>query len=145
MDLLLQLAQKPPVATAAATSVFDAVTLMSKNRVGAIAIVEGGELRGIFTERDVMEKVVLHSLDPKTTPLRDVMTATVLSIRSSDDPQKALETMVDRHIRHLAVTDDAGKLVGMLSIRNVLQNQLERARSEADSLEAYMTADGPGG
>ncbi len=146
MDYLLKLSRRPPVAVAPSATVFDAVQAMSRNRVGAIAVVnDENNLLGIFTERDLMERVVLQVRDPSTTLLGDVMTSPVESVRANDKPERALATMVNRHIRHLAVTDDSNHVLGMLSIRNLLQDQLENARREAESLEAYLSADGPGG
>jgi CBS domain-containing protein len=145
MDYLLTLAQRPPVIVAPDASVHEAVETMSKNRVGAIGVVEGDRLVGIFTERDVMERVVLHLRDPGKTRVAEVMTSPVKSIRADRDPKLALEQMVKRHIRHLPITDDANRILGMLSIRNLLQDQLENAKHDAESLEAYLSADGPGG
>lgn len=145
MTSLRQLAHTPPVSVAPTSTVHEAVEQMSKNRVGAVAIITDDRLVGIFTERDVMEKVVLPSLDPKTAKISSVMTSPVETAAESDDPREALERMVGLHIRHLPVTDSAGRVMGILSIRNLLQHELEISRGEADSLEAYISADGPGG
>lgn len=145
MDYLLRLSQCPPVFVGSDSTVLNAVEAMSENRVGAVGVVHDGRLIGIFTERDLMERVVLKRRDPANTPLAGVMTTPVESVRADGDARVALERMVDRHIRHLPVTDDSNRLLGMLSIRNLLQDQLERARREAESLEAFITADGPGG
>jgi CBS domain-containing protein len=145
MDSLLRLSHRPPVVISKSSTVLDAVKLMSKSRVGAIGIVDGEKLVGIFTERDLMERVVLSSREPAKTSVGEVMTAPVESVRADDDPEHALENMVERHIRHLPVTDDSNRILGMLSVRHLLQEQLEKARREADSLEAFLGADGPGG
>lgn len=145
MASLLKLSHTPPVVISPDSSVQEAVEAMSKNRVGAIGVVEAGRLVGIFTERDVMERVVLTSRDPRKTRIRDVMTSPIETARMDDEPSAALERMVTRHIRHLPVTDGSDAILGMLSIRNVLHYQFEKVKSEADALEAYFTADGPGG
>ena len=145
MDYLLRLSDRPPVVVGADTSVLSAVEAMTQKRVGAVGVIADGKLIGIFTERDLMERVVLERRDPSATRLADVMTSPVESVPANGDPNYALERMVDRHIRHLPVTDDARHLLGMLSIRNLLQDQLARARQEAESLEAFITADGSGG
>jgi CBS domain-containing protein len=145
MDYLLRLSHHPPIVIGRDSSVLEAVKLMSKIRVGAIGVVDGEKLIGIFTERDLMVRVVLNSREPSTTAVADVMTAPVESVRPDGDPQRALEQMVDHHIRHLPVTDDAGHILGMLSVRHLLQERLEKARHEAESLEAFLSADGPGG
>ncbi len=145
MDYLVRLSHRPPVVVEPGTSVLSAVELMSKNRVGAVGVVEDDKLIGIFTERDLMERVVMKVRPPATTRVGEVMTSPVTSVRADDDPERALETMIDRHIRHLPVTDESNRILGVLSIRNLLQDQLERARREADSLEAFISADGSGG
>ncbi|HVT43996.1 MAG TPA: CBS domain-containing protein [Thermoanaerobaculia bacterium] len=145
MDLLLRLSGRPPVVTTPDSSVLEAVEMMSGRRVGGVGVVTGDKLVGIFTERDLMERIVLASRDPGTTPIETVMTTPVTSVKAGDDPQDALHMMLRRHIRHLPVVDEAGRMLGMLSIRDLLQNQLEKAISEADALEAFLTADGPGG
>jgi CBS domain-containing protein len=145
METLLQLSQRPPVVVDPADSVFQALQVMSQNRVGAVGVVRDEKLIGVFTERDLMERVVLRSRDPKKTSIKEVMTSPVESMRASDDPEEALGRMLGKHIRHLPVTDDHSRILGMLSIRHLLQNQLEKAKNEAESLEAYLSADGPGG
>lgn len=145
MDYLLRLSERPPVVVGADSSVLSAVEAMTKKRVGAVGVIADGRLIGIFTERDLMERVVLERRDPAATPLADVMTSPVESVSPNGDPNHALERMVDRHIRHLPVTDDDKRLLGMLSIRNLLQDQLAKARQEAESLEAFISADGAGG
>ena len=145
MDVLLRLSHRPPIVIGRNATVLDAVKLMSKNRVGAIGVVDGETLVGIFTERDLMERVVLNARDPSATDVANVMTAPVESVHPDEDPEHALESMVDHHIRHLPVIDDSNRILGMLSVRNLLQEQLDKARREADSLEAFLNADGPGG
>jgi CBS domain-containing protein len=145
MDYLVRLSHRPPVVVTPDTPVLAAVELMSRNRVGAVGVVEDDKLIGIFTERDLMERVVLKVRPPASTRVDEVMTSPVTSVRADGDPERALETMLDRHIRHLPVTDESNRILGVLSIRNLLQDQLERARREADSLEAFITADGSGG
>jgi CBS domain-containing protein len=145
MNYLERLSHRPPVVVPPDTPVLSAVEIMSKNHVGAVGVVDDDKLVGIFTERDLMERVVLKVRPPASTRVGDVMTSPVTSVRSDDDPNQALETMIDRHIRHLPVTDESNRIIGVLSIRNLLQDQLERARREADSLEAFISADGSGG
>ncbi|HUJ96507.1 MAG TPA: CBS domain-containing protein, partial [Terriglobales bacterium] len=100
---------------------------------------------GIFTERDVLRKLVLSGHDPETTPVRDLMTTPVELATLETGPGEALATMVERHFRHLPVVDGDGKLLGMLSIRNLLEWRIGDLSQELDSLEQYMANDGPGG
>jgi len=100
---------------------------------------------GIFTERDVLRKFALAAADPEKIPLREMMTTPVEMATEATGPGEALAIMVERHFRHLPVVDNDGRLLGMLSIRNVLQWRVDNLAQELDSMEQYMANDGPGG
>jgi len=142
---LMKIAHVPPVSVDLTASVADAVKAMVNNSVGAVAVVDQGTLRGIFSERDVMKKVIYHNLPPENTPVVEVMTAEVESVRAEMQPAEALRLMVDRHFRHLPIVDNEGKVLGILSIRNLLQNLVEELEDSVNSLTSYFGADGPGG
>jgi CBS domain-containing protein len=142
---LLKAADGPATTVAKNTTVIDAVAAMEKNRVGAVAVVEQGLLKGIFTERDVMLRVVLAKRDPQTTTMSEVMTTPVQTVPSSTSANEALAIMLDKHIRHLPITDKDGRILGMLSIRNLLQRRVEDLSHELEAVDAYLTADGIGG
>ena len=141
---LLRIAQSPLVSVGPQTTVFEAVRTMHDEGIGAVAIMEGEALRGIFSERDVMLRVVLENRDPKRTSIADVMTSPVETIRRDSAADDALKMMLDKHIRHLPVVEN-GKIVAMLSIRNLLHDKVEELTDQLDSLEAYYSADGAGG
>jgi CBS domain-containing protein len=114
--------------------------------VGAVGLVDReGRVAGIFTERDVLRKFTLTKLDPDTTLVRDLMTTPVEMATQETGPGEAMATMVERHFRHLPVVDDSGKLLGILSIRNLLEWRINGLTQELDSLEQYVSNDGPGG
>ena len=144
MDLM-KIAHVPPVAVDLTASVADAVKAMVDNSVGAVAVVNQGILKGIFSERDVMKKVIYPHLPPEKTPVADVMTLEVESIQAEMLPAEALRLMIDRHFRHLPIVDREGKVQGILSIRNLLQNLVEELEDSVNSLTSYYGADGPGG
>jgi CBS domain-containing protein len=123
----------------------DAVRTMYREHIGAVAVTEQGKLSGIFTERDLMLRVVLPKRDPDRTSVRQVMSAPVETVRRDGGPDDALKMMLEKHIRHLPVVNEDGSLAGMLSIRNLLQEKVEDLTVQLDSLEAYFTADGVGG
>jgi CBS domain-containing protein len=114
-----------------------AIQIMLDRHVGAVVVVdEKQRVAGIFTERDVLRRLSLSERDPRTTPVREVMTTPVEMATRATTPGEALATMVDRHYRHLPIVEDDGHLLGMLSIRNLLQvridmltRQLDQARS----------------
>lgn len=144
MDLL-KIASVPAATVTPETMVFDAVRLMSDRRVGAVAVTRGPTLSGIFTERDLMIRVVLEGKDPKTTAVGEVMTSNCMSAKKDLSMGEALLIMTEHHFRHLPVVDDANKVLGLLSIRNLLHNRVDKLSQELDSVVAFFTADGIGG
>ena len=142
---LVKIAHVPPVAVGHKAMVADAVKAMVENGVGAVAIVEEGEIKGIFSERDVMKKVIYQSLAPDRTLVSDVMTKDVESIRSDISSAEALRLMMDRHIRHLPIVDEQGKILGILSIRNLLHSLVEELEDSVNTITSYFNADGGGG
>ena len=112
-----------------------AIRTMVERHVGAV-LDENTRVAGIFTERDVLRRLSLSGREPGQTPVREVMTTPVEMATLDTTPGQALATMIERHYRHLPIVDDDGRLLGMLSIRNVLQaridtlsRQLDKARS----------------
>src|SRR5262245_24602332 len=122
---LMKIAHVPPVAVELNASVKTAVQAMVDNAVGAVAVVDRGLIKGIFSERDVIKKVIYHGLHPERTTVAEVMTSEVESIAPDTPADEALQTMVHRHFRHLPIVDESGRVLGILSIRNILQNRVE--------------------
>jgi CBS domain-containing protein len=103
-----------------------AIRTMLDRHVGAVAVVdENSRVAGIFTERDVLRRLALGEYDPRKISVRQVMTTPVELATRGTPSSEALATMVERHYRHLPIVDDDGRLLGMLSIRNVLQAQID--------------------
>ena len=127
------------------TSVEEAVRLMTVNAVGAVPVTKGGKLLGIFTERDLMSRVVMSRKDPITTPVSAVMTSPVLTIEATATVEEAAAMMQSRHIRHLAIVDDNGELKGLVALRYLLFEKLGGLERKVDDLEAFIMTDGPGG
>jgi CBS domain-containing protein len=143
---LLQLCDPIAATVPVEASVADAIRRMLDHHVGAVGIVDKeGRVAGIFTERDVLRKLSLANLNPETTPVRDLMTTPVEMATEETGPGEAMATMVERHFRHLPVADKDGKLLGILSIRNLLEWRIDGLTQELDSLEQYVSNDGPGG
>src|SRR5437868_7178910 len=143
---VLEMCDPEAAAVSVEASVADAVRLMLDRHVGAVAIIDSqSRVAGIFTERDMLRKMALSGDDPAKKPVRDVMTTPVELATLATGPGEALAIMLERHFRHLPVVDHDGKLLGMLSIRNVLQWRVDDLTQELDSLEQYVANDGPGG
>src|ERR1700737_670795 len=143
---VLELCDREVAAVSLEASVAEAIHKMLDHHVGAVAVVDSEyRVAGIFTERDVLRKMALSRLDPHTTPVRDLMTTPVEMATRATGPGEALTIMLERHFRHLPVADDNGKLLGILSIRNLLEWRVEDLGRQLDSLEQYVSNDGPGG
>ena len=142
---LLKIAHVPPPVVGPDASVLEAVQVMAEHGVGAVAVVEDSRLRGVFTERDVMLRVVLKERDPKTTKIGDVMTSPAQTIFDDTTEEDALVHMLERHVRHFPIVARDGSLKAMLSIRNVLEHRVDELARELHSLDQYLSNDGPGG
>ena len=136
---------KPAVKVGPDASVLDAIQAMREATVGAVLVEDEGKVTGVFTERDLLLRVVLGDKTPASTPVVDVMTSPVLTISKETRPDDALKLMWEKHIRHLPVVDSEGRVEAMVSIRHLLHDKVEHLTQELDSLEAFITADGIGG
>jgi CBS domain-containing protein len=141
---LAQLARKA-VTLAPTATVLEAVRRMEQEKVGAVAVVRDGRLAGIFTERDVMLRVVLAQRDPKSTELSAVMTADPLSAGPTTSMAEALRVMVERHFRHLPVVGPDGQIVGIVSMRHMLRQRIDVLTEQLEGLANFAGADGIGG
>src|SRR5208282_1149810 len=116
-----------------------AIRTMLERRVGAVAVVdEKQRVAGIFTERDVLGKVSLGEQSARKVSVREVMTTPVEMATEATTAAVALATMVERHYRHLPVVDNDGRLLGMLSIRNVLQAKIDTLTAQLDQARAIV-------
>jgi len=100
------------------TTVLEAARLMAEDDVGSIVIRDGDEIAGIFTERDLLRRVVAVKKDPETLPLSEVMSSPVASCRLTDTVEHCARVLTESKIRHLAVIED-GVLVGLIGLRDV--------------------------
>ncbi len=126
-------------------TVLKAVEIMAAGQVGTVLVVDGNRLEGIFSERDVMLRVVLEGRDPRTTKVEEVMTSPVQTISMHAKGDDALRLMVQEHIRHLPVVDEKGHAQAIVSMRSLLEEQVKELNQQLDSLESYIRADGIGG
>jgi CBS domain-containing protein len=145
---LLQLAQVTPEVSPE-TLVLDAVGLMAKGRVGAIAVTSaediGRKVVGVFTERDLMRRVVNERRDPAATRIGEVMTTPVQTVSDETSVAEAASLMRQHHIRHLVIVDGRGALQGIVAQRYLLYDLMGNLELKVNGLESYIMADGPGG
>jgi len=117
--------------------VFDVVVAMSDGRIGAIPVIEGERLVGIFSERDLMTRVVVAGRDPRTTRVVEVMTHEVVTAGLDESVDRCLHKMQRAGCRHLPVVHD-GRVISMLSMRDLLRDELEEQGEEIRHLRAYI-------
>jgi CBS domain-containing protein len=122
-------------------SAFDAAREMAQNRVGALLITDAQERPcGIFTERDLMVRVVVPGRDPARVLLSEVMTRELFTASPERKVAEALRELHARHIRHLPVVSDE-RVIGMLSLRDLLRADLEQATSELTETRRYIAGE----
>ena len=122
----------------AADNVRDAAKVMSEKNVGAVAVLDSDRLVGIFSERDLMKRVVAAGLDPARTQVGNVMTKDLVVGRPDDDINDALQKMHSIGCRHLPVVD-GGRILGMLSLRDLLEIDDDTQRKRASFLRELVT------
>jgi CBS domain-containing protein len=117
----------------------DAADYMAERNIGAVCVLDGGEkLCGIFSERDLLKRVVVRKLDPAAVPIRDVMSEPRAVIECGDTPREALERMEQVGSRHLPVVD-GGKFIGMLSMRDIMRVEIGEQGAELQLLHEYIS------
>jgi len=120
-------------------TVEQAIRMMLDRHVGAVAVIdENKRVAGIFTDRDVLRRLSLSERDPKTTSVREVMTTPVEMATPATTPAEALATMVERHYRHLPIVEEDGQLLGMLSIRHVLEARIDTLAKQLDQARSVV-------
>lgn len=124
------------VVASGASTVADAARLMRANGIGAVLVVEGDRLVGIFTERDAVYRVLAAARDPAATRLAEVMTRDPITVAPDDEFGYALYLMHEHGFRHAPVVED-GRLVGVVSARNALDPELEEFAVEAERRQFF--------
>lgn len=118
-------------------SVLDAVQRMAQKNIGALVVVENEQVIGIMTERDVARKVVLLTRSPAQTPLRDVMTTSVMVVSPQRTSEECMALMTEHRLRHLPVMD-GGRLIGLVSIGDLIKDILSDQKFIIEQLEHYI-------
>lgn len=119
-------------------SVLDAIRLMGEKDIGSLAVMDGDDLVGIVTERDYARKVILKGRASETTPVAEIMTSTVLTTRPDATVDSCMQMMSDRKFRHLPVVDGE-RVVGMLSIVDLIREMVDQQRQQIEQLEQYIS------
>jgi CBS domain-containing protein len=139
---LLQMCDETPATVLPDTTVAEAIQTMIDRRVGAVAVVDAEfKVVGIFSERDVLKKVALNIDDPHKVKVSEVMTMAVEMATNETTSIEALNAMLESHFRHLPIVDKNGRLLGVLSIRNILEAKIDELSQQLQSLEQYVSND----
>ena len=120
-------------------SVLDTVKYMAERNIGAVAVVRGDELIGIFSERDLMKRVVAPGKNPDTTTIEEVMTADPLVVSPNEEITDCLRMMKENSFRHLPICDGR-KVKGLLSLRDLLLHDLVQKDGEIQTMRAYISS-----
>jgi CBS domain-containing protein len=138
--VLESIPQRRIISASLQSSVYDAACKMAKAHCGSVLIVdESGSMLGIFTERDLMVRVVAQALDPKKTPLSEVMTPNPLSVSPETSVHDAVFIMKQHAIRHLPILSPTAAVIGVFSIRDALPREITDADDLLDNLDQQFT------
>ncbi len=129
---------RAPYSVSVDQSVWDTINYMVQVGVGAVIVVDEERVVGIFSERDLLKRIVLAGVNPRTTAIGEVMTANPSVCAITDTARQCMERMEEHHFRHLPVVDGDQKLVGLLSMRDLLHDQLQEAKHELSHLHTYL-------
>jgi CBS domain-containing protein len=119
------------------TSVYDAVRRLGEKRIGALPVVEDGQIAGIISERDVIYRLRDHGPEMLDWPVSRIMSAPAITTSSDTEVLSALALMTQRRIRHLPVVED-GEIRGIVSIGDLVKHRMERIEAEAEAMRTYI-------
>lgn len=122
---------------AADQSVFDIAKYMVERNIGAVPVLRDGRLVGIFSERDIMKRVVAESRDPRSTKVADIMTKNPVVVGSETSIDECMHLMKANNCRHLPICD-GDRLKGLISLRDILAHEVAEKEDEARHLKAYI-------
>jgi len=123
-------------------TVYDAIALMADKRIGALLVVTERRLIGIITERDYARKVILHGRSSRDTQVREIMTRSLITVTPDHTVDECMRLVTEHRIRHLPVLDD-DKLVGLISIGDLVNSIIEAQAQTINHLHSYITGGYP--
>jgi CBS domain-containing protein len=138
-ELLKKYPQREVYSVSPDASVYDAIVLLAEKGVGAVMVMDAGRLIGIFSERDYTRKIAIQGRNSRETKVREVMTTPVLYVTLAHRTKQCMALMSEKNIRHLPVLDRPdGKPVGMVSIRDLMNDIIEDHEFTITQLESYI-------
>jgi CBS domain-containing protein len=118
-------------------AVLDAIRLMAERHVGALLVMQGEALSGIVSERDYARKVILMGRSSADTPVRDIMSAPVITVQPETTVEKCMQIMTEQRVRHLPVME-GGRVIGMISIGDLVKVVIAEQQQQIEQLENYI-------
>ncbi|MDR6857248.1 CBS domain-containing protein [Variovorax guangxiensis] len=122
-------------------SVYEAVALMAQKNIGALLVMEGERIVGMLSERDYARKVVLLARSSKETRLREIMTSSVIYVHPAQTSEECMAVMTENRVRHLPVLDDDDRLVGLISIGDLVKGIISEQKFIIEQLQHYITGE----
>lgn len=138
-EKFIELHQREIWSVAPDASVLSALTLMAKHNIGAVLVLEAGELVGIFSERDYARKVILQGKNSHDTRVSEIMTSNVITVNADQKIEECMQIMTDKHVRHLPVLK-GGSLFGMISIGDVVREMIAEQKDLIKQLHSYIAS-----
>ncbi len=134
---ILQIKGQDIWSTTPETSVYDALRLMADKDIGALIVLDGGKLVGIFSERDYARKVILYGKSSRETQVKEVMTTKVTTVHPEQTVHECMQLMLDKHIRHLPVVLDE-RVMGVVSIGDIVNDIIYQQKESIKQLEKQL-------
>jgi len=131
--------KKPLVSVGPDATITQIAALLHEHRIGAVLVMDGDTIAGLVSERDICRCLHVHGAGVHDVCAREIMTAPVVVTESRTSVAEAMAIMTDRRFRHLPIVDD-GKLLGLVSIGDLVKRRIEDAEAEADSLKHYIAS-----
>ena len=122
-------------------SVYEAVALMAQKNIGALLVMEGERIVGMLSERDYARKVVLLARSSKETRLREIMTSSVIYVHPAQTSEECMAVMTENRVRHLPVLDDDDRLVGLISIGDLVKGIISEQKFIIEQLQHYIAGE----
>jgi CBS domain-containing protein len=122
----------------AAEPVLAAIRMMAERGVGALPVLRDGRLAGIVSERDYARKVILMGRASADTPVSQIMSSPAITVSPEDRVHRCMELMTEKRIRHLPVVDEGGRMVGMVSIGDLVRAVIEEQQETIEQLEKFI-------
>ena len=133
----LDQSKRPVYSVGPNATVREALEIMAQHNIGALLVMDGEALKGIFSERDYARKVALKGKSSNDAKVSDVMTSNVITINTNHSIDQCMQIMTDKHIRHLPIVNDV-QVIGLISIGDVVREMIAYQKSMIEQLQSYI-------